>query len=212
MADAAAWHRVADSNALEVSPSENRLHLAVDGRFVSVIAHGGRLYCVDSACFHAGGPLALGEIEELNDDPCLVCPWHSYVVRLADGQKFYQSASPGPDGKLQPGAWKSVGRRQRTHRVEARPDGLYVQLDLGGALASDEYARLPECGARVKSGTVRLGDAAHLAARPPSPLPGSPLPEGEAHWPADLVDGVGLARRSPSRAARGSGPLAPPPE
>lgn len=34
----------------------------------------------------------------------------------------------GPDGKLLPGPWKSVGQRQRTHRVEQRPDGIYVQV------------------------------------------------------------------------------------
>ena len=45
------------------------------GRFVSVIQHAGRLYCIDSVCFHAGGPLALGEIEDIEAQPCLVCPW-----------------------------------------------------------------------------------------------------------------------------------------
>lgn len=40
----------------------------------------------------------------------------------------YQGTVVGPDGKLLPGPWKSVGQRQRTHKVERRPDGIYVQV------------------------------------------------------------------------------------
>jgi len=43
---------------------------------VTVLKHDGQLYCLDSVCFHAGGPLALGDIEELPDGKaCLKCPW-----------------------------------------------------------------------------------------------------------------------------------------
>lgn len=71
------WHRVADSNALDVAPGGSRLHVCVEGRYVSIIRHGGGVYCLDSNCHHAGGPLALGEIEEVDSHPCLVCPWVS---------------------------------------------------------------------------------------------------------------------------------------
>jgi nitrite reductase/ring-hydroxylating ferredoxin subunit len=76
------------------------------GRYISIILHNGELYCIDSTCFHAGGPLALGEIEELNSTPCIVCPWHYYHISLQDGEKWYQGTQPDSNGKLQPGLWK----------------------------------------------------------------------------------------------------------
>lgn len=43
---------------------------------MTVLQHEEQLYCLDSVCFHAGGPLALGDVEELPDGrSCLKCPW-----------------------------------------------------------------------------------------------------------------------------------------
>ena len=38
-------------------------------------------------CFNAGGPLHLGDIEELGQAalPCIVCPWHSWKFSLENG-------------------------------------------------------------------------------------------------------------------------------
>lgn len=48
----------------------------LQGRYVTVLQHDGKLYCLDSVCFHAGGPLGLGDIEELpGGHSCLKCPW-----------------------------------------------------------------------------------------------------------------------------------------
>jgi hypothetical protein len=57
------------------------------------------------------------------------------------------SIHPGfspPPPRSSPLAPCSVGQRQRTHRVEQRADGVYVQLRLEGSLASDECEAL--CG------------------------------------------------------------------
>lgn len=35
----------------------------------------------------AGGPLGLGDIEDVNGHTCVVCPWHYYVVALDNGEK-----------------------------------------------------------------------------------------------------------------------------
>ena len=79
----------------------------MQGRYVTVLKHEGKLHCLDSVCFHAGGPLALGDVEELpSGEPCLRCPWHYYYVALGSGEKFYQGTVQGPDGKLLPGPWK----------------------------------------------------------------------------------------------------------
>lgn len=161
------WKKVATLADLDSAPDTGRLHLKVDGRFVSIIRHQDQLYCLDSTCFHAGGPLALGEIEDIDGQPCLRCPWHFYVVTLQRGHKLYQQADPGEDGRLHAGSWKSVGQRQRIHNVETRSDGsIWVKLCLEGNLASDEYACRGECGSRLQTGALRLA----AADRDPSPV------------------------------------------
>ena len=52
-----------------------------------------------------------------------------------------------------PGIWTSVGRKQRVHIAEERPDGLYVGLQLEGEVASDEHAHNEKCGIRLVQGT-----------------------------------------------------------
>ena len=81
--------------------------LALQGRYVTVLKHGGQLYCLDSICFHAGGPLALGDIEDIHGQPCLRCPWHYYRVAIDTGEKFYHGTVAEADtGRLLPGPWK----------------------------------------------------------------------------------------------------------
>ena len=106
-----------------------------------------------------------------------------------------------------------MGQRQRIHTVEQRPDGIFVQLNLDGALASDEYACKSECGTRVKIASLRVNshggggerEGARSPGRPASPLRGTPPAspramwsmEGEDVWPEDLV--ADSTRGSPSR-------------
>jgi nitrite reductase/ring-hydroxylating ferredoxin subunit len=207
------WVKVAEPGELDAPTA--RLHVRVGGRYISVLRYKGQIYCLDSVCHHAGGPLALGDIEELDGVTgpdgsavaCLVCPWHFYHVSIADGEKFYQAAQPGEDGKLHAGRWKSVGARQRVHDVEQRDDGVYVRLRLDGALASDEYACKAECGTRVKTGSLRLSSVERDGSRSPgrsasprrSTPPASPRAvlylEGEDIWPEDLT-ADNLPRRS----------------
>lgn len=197
------WHHVGDLAALDDAP-DARLHTSISGRYISIIRYAGRLHCIDSVCFHAGGPLALGEIEEIGTVACLVCPWHFAHVALHDGRKWYQAAQPGEDGKLQAGQWESMGQRQRVHQVENRKGALYVKLNLLGEVASDEYACKPECGARVKDDSMRvnvaLADKDNAVAPSRSPRSGSPMrgrsgetsprgsPSVDVAWPSDLID------------------------
>jgi hypothetical protein len=49
----------------------------VGGRTITVLNHGQRIFAIDSSCYHFGGPLGEeGDIEELGDTTCIVCPWH----------------------------------------------------------------------------------------------------------------------------------------
>ncbi len=142
----------------ELARNGDRVHvqlLGQDGspRHVSLINHEGEVFAVDSLCYHAGGPLGAGEIEDVGGTACLSCPWHLYKVALGSGEKLYGSTKFADDGvTLIPDGVKSVGKRQRTHEVQIRADGVYVRLCLSGDLESDKYAnkKVPGiAGARV---------------------------------------------------------------
>ena len=142
----------------ELRGDGDRVHvqlLDADGapRHVSLINHDGEVFALDSLCYHAGGPLAAGDIEDVGGSPRLSCPWHLYKVTLGTGEKLYGSTKLDDDGvTLVPDGVKSVGERQRTHETELREDGWYVRLRLDGVLESDRFAnkRVPGIsGARV---------------------------------------------------------------
>ncbi len=142
----------------ELSRNGDRVHVQLldsDGRprHVSLINHHGDVFAVDSLCYHAGGPLGAGDIEDVGSFACLSCPWHLYKVTLQTGEKLYRSTTFADDGvSLVPAGIKSAGKRQRTHSTEKRGDGWYVRLDLAGDFESDKFAnkKVPGiAGARV---------------------------------------------------------------
>ncbi len=133
--------KVSDLEPLK--PTNSRVHTVVQGRYISIIRgiHK-KLYAIDSVCYHMGGPLTIGDIEDVNGKECVRCPWHHYPVVLEDGSKLYQ-AMEFKSGKLQPAGWKASTNRQRVHDVEERGDGIYVRLtsleDVGRQCTDGEY-------------------------------------------------------------------------
>ncbi|GIM12859.1 hypothetical protein Vretimale_16093 [Volvox reticuliferus] len=122
------------------------LHPAVQGRYVTVLRIDGKLYCIDSICFHAGGPLGIGDIEDVNGHKCLVCPWHFYKIDVQTGDKYYQGVE-FKDGKMLGGEWKSNGVRQRVHPVIEQGGKIYVTLSTQpDAEAAAVAAGLLGCG------------------------------------------------------------------
>ena len=60
------WHKVTET--LTLKKTNSRVHVAVQGRYVSIIrGRRGDLYCIDSVCYHMGGPLTIGDIEDVNN-------------------------------------------------------------------------------------------------------------------------------------------------
>jgi nitrite reductase/ring-hydroxylating ferredoxin subunit len=79
----------------------------VEGRQVAIFRlRSGRLYALDAACTHAGGPIADGQV----DESVVICPLHLNVFELATGC----SRSEQPD--------------LRSYPVEVNEDGLLVVL------------------------------------------------------------------------------------
>ncbi|CAH1772685.1 unnamed protein product [Owenia fusiformis] len=113
--------------------------IKIDGRNILFVHKKGKFFALDSKCYHSGGPLHKGDIEDVpNFSSCIVCPWHRYKICLQTGESVYQEAYPHQPVKR--GPWKSTGVKQRTHCVIEREGNIYVQLsDLTQEMPSDHY-------------------------------------------------------------------------
>ena len=94
------------------------------------------VWAIDAICYHMGGPLIEGDIEELLGTPHVVCPWHHYRISIETGEGAYQVVK---------GQWKSKGRRQRTHEVRVEGGNVYVRVGSSaeGKVESDVYGDRP---------------------------------------------------------------------
>ena len=58
---------IEDDDDMVIQPDDIALFYIEDGTF----------YAMDCSCPHEGGPLDLGDIEELDGITSVICPWHS---------------------------------------------------------------------------------------------------------------------------------------
>jgi len=122
---------------VESTPTK-RKRVAIHGRdvtiflFKSASKNSYDISAIDSVCYHLGGPLIEGDIEDVGGHSCIVCPWHRYKIDLNNGDGLITS----PDGI------SSKGARQRTHHVKVDNGNILVKLMEGGELASDHYAMM----------------------------------------------------------------------
>jgi len=114
----------------------------------------------------------LGDLEEVNGELCIKCPWHSYCVSLADGSKLYEALElDKATKKLTPAGWRKKLHAQRVHEVRQDADDgpVFVRLNTAGAWDSDEYSASVICGERVaagdKSGNLQGRDGVALPER-----------------------------------------------
>ena len=68
---------LADSELADGAPRK----VEVEGRAVLLYREGPRVFAMENACAHAGGPLYEGE----SRDGVVTCPWHGSQFRLRDG-------------------------------------------------------------------------------------------------------------------------------
>lgn len=117
-----------------------RVTKTVNGcRDILVLYHQGQLHAMDKHCYHSGGALQYGDIEEFNGRLCIVCPWHKYKITLAEGEGLYQAVDD-PTVKPLRTHWRSKGVKQRIHKVTEVNGNVYVTLnDSSEAIESDVY-------------------------------------------------------------------------
>ncbi|XP_077136888.1 Rieske domain-containing protein isoform X2 [Ranitomeya variabilis] len=120
--------------------ASRRIRTTVKDREIVIFHHLGYFHALDLRCYHAGGPLHLGEIEDINGQACVVCPWHKYKIVLETGEGLYQGVNP-QDPK-QSKKWFSKGKKQRTHKVTVKNGDIYVALsDINEEFDSDFFAK-----------------------------------------------------------------------
>eukprot|EP00051_Salpingoeca_urceolata_P004174 m.63295 g.63295 ORF g.63295 m.63295 type:complete len:186 (+) comp13438_c0_seq2:63-620(+) len=102
-------------------------------------------YALDRHCYHAGGPLDLGDIEDM-DGPCVKCPWHQYTISLATGAAVYQALDDGCSGAAAAAQErryvvkaKGGGPHQRTHHCVVENGTVYVTLSEGPESCKSDY-------------------------------------------------------------------------
>jgi nitrite reductase (NADH) small subunit len=80
-----AWTSLCDLDDLIEGQAKR---VEIDGFFLAVYLHEGKVFILDSTCPHAGHDLSGGAVE----NGCAVCPYHGWNFRLTDG---VMPASPG---------------------------------------------------------------------------------------------------------------------
>eukprot|EP00924_Labyrinthula_sp_SR-Ha-C_P008601 snap_masked-scaffold_37-processed-gene-1.2-mRNA-1 protein AED:0.12 eAED:0.16 QI:0/0/0.5/1/1/1/2/79/153 len=101
-------------------------------------------FALDSVCYHTGGPLTLGDIEETpGDKKVVVCPWHKYKIDIQTGDKVYQ----GINVKTKETSWKTMQNVQATHTVTILADSVRITLNSDvNSFESNKYASNSLCG------------------------------------------------------------------
>ena len=144
------WYPLPLQGSQPLAGEGQRAHVCVEGRYVTVIQHNAAYYCVDSSCFHSGGPLGNGALEDIENIPCIRCPSHGVLIALDTGEEIVQEVkrdaaikdgvlalTPSLTRRASLGRWpkEMLGPPQRgkpvqrVHTVQQREGGqLWVKL------------------------------------------------------------------------------------
>ncbi len=103
------WHKIAE-NTLDIEWQSNEMSIKeVDGKKITLIRLRGKLFACAYKCPHAGGILADGYIDVLNN---VVCPLHRYKFSLQNGRNT-----------------SGEGYFVKVYTVEERTDGIFVGIE-----------------------------------------------------------------------------------
>ena len=73
--------KVASISELEVGSCKT---VEVNGKAVALFNVDGKVYALDNACLHQGGPLGVGMLE----GEVVTCPWHMWEFNVRTGEKL----------------------------------------------------------------------------------------------------------------------------
>ena len=189
-------------------------------RRITALRVGSEIFAVDRVCYHAGGDLGVGDIEDLagsgssssssSSEPCLVCPDHNYKISLRTGERVLAVKNvPALPAHLVglvelPAAgagWRRSGSVvQRVHEARESSDAaggarrLQIRLNAGaGPVQSDRYA----CAAWERGDAIAAAAGTGGASADPSVgRLGAPLPPPPAAQCAGTTGTAAAADKS----------------
>jgi len=88
-------------------PSGTIREVSVEGKALAVANVDGKIYAINNACLHRGGPLGQGSL----DGKVVTCPWHGWQFDVTNG-KVIQNPAVGVD----------------CYRTEIRGEDLFIEL------------------------------------------------------------------------------------
>ncbi|XP_028827774.1 Rieske domain-containing protein isoform X2 [Denticeps clupeoides] len=109
----------------------------VDGREILIVHHQATFYAIDLHCYHAGSSLENGDIEDINNKLCIICPKHKYKITLEEGEGLYKAANPQEE--VRTFRWYSKGIKQRVHKVTERGEDVFVTLSTTPHCIDSDY-------------------------------------------------------------------------
>ncbi|XP_068171641.1 Rieske domain-containing protein isoform X2 [Antennarius striatus] len=117
--------------------AEKRSFRTLEGRDILIIHHQDVFYAIDSYCYHNGGLLQNGDIEEIDGKMCIICPNHKYKITLAEGEGIYKGKNPRENPPV--ARWFSKGLKQRVHTVTESNGDVYVKLSDDKSMIDSDY-------------------------------------------------------------------------
>ncbi|KAJ8338742.1 hypothetical protein SKAU_G00355280 [Synaphobranchus kaupii] len=134
-----------------------RVSKFMNGRDVLVLYHEGKFYAMDAHCYHAGGQLENGDIEEFNYKLCIVCPSHKYKITLAEGEGLDSALDPKEKNPVP--LWFSKGIKQRVHTVLEVEGDIFIKMsEVQGWIESDYYQKEQQRQERQKCAQICAAD------------------------------------------------------
>ncbi|KAM3877921.1 Rieske domain-containing protein [Diretmus argenteus] len=126
-----------------------------EDRDILVLYHQEVFYAIDFHCYHTGGPLLNGDIEDIDGKLCIICPKHKYKISLAKGEGWYKSTNPKE--KPPTPRWLSKGVKQRIHTITEIDGDVYVKLSEDPQKLDSDYYQ------GEKGRAIRAKEAAEAA-------------------------------------------------
>eukprot|EP00483_Globobulimina_turgida_P012736 UN12759 len=110
-------------------------------RPIIILKVSNEFHALDLRCYHAGGPLSMGDIEDIEGNLCIKCPWHGYIIKIETGEGLYYGYDPIKKKKT---GLTSKGQKQRKHKVivNKNTNKIYIVLNTDEKeYGSDQYAK-----------------------------------------------------------------------
>merc|ERR1712130_348805 len=102
---------------------------------------------LDLHCYHVGLPLSTGDIEDIEGNLCIKCPWHRWIFKLESGEHLYHKIEYETKPFRKKRILSSKGKQQRNHKVivNANTNKIYIVLNKNKEeYGSDKYAKHKE--------------------------------------------------------------------